>query len=251
VMASNGTTIADEEGEFDDWFELYNPADTAVDLSFWFATDDYSEPRKWMFPNGTIIDPYGYLILWADNDAEQGALHTSFKLDADGEEVAVFGPDFYSNTLCDSISWIDMPRDSSWGRYPNGSTTWQICLEATPGAANDWTFVVYDNSTLPGEFSFSAYPNPFNSAVRIAIDGASLESGAFVEIFDITGRRIDKIDIESKQGIYFKDDTQANGNERTSTEIVWRPEGSVPSGIYLVRASLGDESASKRIVYMK
>jgi hypothetical protein len=244
VMASNGTTISDEEGEFDDWFELYNPADTAVDLSFWFATDDITEPRKWTLPNGTIIAPDSYLLVWADNDAEQGPLHASFKLDADREEVALFGPDFYGNTLCDSVSWTDMPRDSSWGRYPNGSATWQICLEATPGAVNAWSFVVQENSTLPGELRLSAYPNPFNSSVRIEIENGGLRDGS-VEIFDITGKKIDGLIL----GEFCADDNKSGGSNRHS--VSWRPDETLSSGIYLVKVKSSENSEIIKITYLK
>ncbi len=259
VMASNSITIADEEGEFDDWFELYNPADTAVDLSFWFATDDITEPRKWMIPNGTVLAPDAYLLIWADNDAEQGPLHASFKLDADSEELGIFGPDFYGNTLCDSVSWINMPTDSSWGRYPNGSATWQICLEATPGAPNDWTFIVSENN-LPGEFTLFAYPNPFNSAVRISFDVSVAGSPVpiRIEIYDVAGRMLaDAEFVKGGVSRLAKDTSTGSVSVKSPLSredlggLIWRPDDSVPSGVYLVRARAGDNAVSKRIVYMK
>jgi hypothetical protein len=242
-------------GEFDDWLELYNPGDTVFDIFYWWITDDITEPCKWTFPYGTTVPADGYLLVWADSDPEQGDLHTSFKLDADSEELALFGSDFIGTDLCDSVSWTDMPTDSSWGRYPNGSATWQICIVATPEAENEWGSVLVSNDILPTEFSLSAYPNPFNSAVKIRIQGIK-DSGVQVEIFDINGRIVAEI--------------PANGSEsakplstNASGACRWQPDESVGSGVYLVRARFdpdgptarltdqGGTEIAKRVVYLK
>ena len=65
VMSSNGTTIADDEGDFEDWIELYNAGEEAVDLSGWGLSDSYANPFKWTFPEGSSIGLDGYLLVWA------------------------------------------------------------------------------------------------------------------------------------------------------------------------------------------
>ncbi|MCC5839831.1 MAG: CotH kinase family protein, partial [Opitutales bacterium] len=65
VMASNGTTIADEDGDFEDWIELYNYGTDPVDLSGWGLSDSYNNPFKWTFPGGTSIGAGEYLLVWA------------------------------------------------------------------------------------------------------------------------------------------------------------------------------------------
>ena len=39
-MALNGRTLADGPGEYDDWIELFNPGDQAIDLEGYFVSDD-------------------------------------------------------------------------------------------------------------------------------------------------------------------------------------------------------------------
>jgi hypothetical protein len=51
-MADNDTTIADANGEYDDWIEIYNAGSTAINLSGMYLTDDASDPTKWMIPVG-------------------------------------------------------------------------------------------------------------------------------------------------------------------------------------------------------
>ena len=65
VMASNGTTLADEDGDFEDWIELYNDGTEPVDLSGWGLSDSYSNPFKWTFPEDTVLGAGEYLLVWA------------------------------------------------------------------------------------------------------------------------------------------------------------------------------------------
>ena len=65
VMASNGVTIADEDGDFEDWIELSNPGEETVDLSGWGLSDDFDRPFQWTFPEGAAIEPGEYLLVWA------------------------------------------------------------------------------------------------------------------------------------------------------------------------------------------
>ena len=64
VMASNHSTIADEDGDFEDWIELYNYGDTPVNLYGYGLSDDYDNLMKWVFPDVTI-EPGEYLLVWA------------------------------------------------------------------------------------------------------------------------------------------------------------------------------------------
>jgi hypothetical protein len=47
VMASNATRIADEDGDYEDWIELYNYGSTPINLIGYGLSDDYVLPFKW------------------------------------------------------------------------------------------------------------------------------------------------------------------------------------------------------------
>jgi hypothetical protein len=99
----------------------------------------------------------------------------------------------------------------------------------------------------PEIISMSAYPNPFNSAVRIAIDFAGEGySDAQMEIFDLTGRKIESIDLVSK----LIDKSHSN-SLTDNIELVWMPEKTTVSGVYLLRAKIGEKTITKRVVYLK
>ncbi len=100
-------------------------------------------------------------------------------------------------------------------------------------------------SALPTDLSLSAYPNPFNSAVKIRVRGIE-GSRVRVEIFDINGKRVRGFKGSRVRGV-----TPNADNRAPITEFVWQPDKSIGSGIYLVRAKVGDETTIKRIVYLK
>jgi len=117
-MASNDATKADQDGDFDDWIEIYNKGTVAVDISGYQLSDDKSELGLFKFPNGTSIAPNSYLVVWADKDTDQEGYHADFKISASGETVYLSNS---TSSILDSIEFGDQNADESFGRYPNGT----------------------------------------------------------------------------------------------------------------------------------
>ena len=136
LMASNTKGLTDPQGDNDDWIELHNVSDYAVDLSGLYLSDSQNNPRKWQFPNGTQIAPGGYLIVWADEDdnAKPG-LHANFKLSKNGEIVLLVDTDQRGNQVLDVIKFKTQGEDVALGRVPNGTGDFRS-LEGTPGMQN-------------------------------------------------------------------------------------------------------------------
>ena len=65
-MSKNDITIQDEDGDFNDWIELYNTTNSAVSLLNYNLSDDNNNLSKWTFPEITIL-PYDYLLVFASN----------------------------------------------------------------------------------------------------------------------------------------------------------------------------------------
>lgn len=142
IMASNDGTIADPQGQFDDWIEIYNAGETAIDLAGMYLSDDLDEPMKWQIPSGdpttTTVASGGYLLIWIDNDAEDVGLHADFKLSADGEALGLFDTD--GVTPIDSVTYPVLPVDVSYGRNPDGLDDWRYFASPTPGTANEGAY---------------------------------------------------------------------------------------------------------------
>jgi len=138
-LASNDSCFADELGEFDDWIEIYNAGNIPADLGGYYITDDLGDLVMWQIPDTdpdlTTIMPGGFLILWADKEPDQGAIHVDIKLDADGEEIGLVDPD--GSTLLDSYIFGVQNTDVSEGRLPDGGETWQFFDVPTPGESNE------------------------------------------------------------------------------------------------------------------
>lgn len=65
-LASNGAILADEDGDYEDWIELYNPTAEPINLDGYTLTDEPDNPSKWTLPAVTI-QPKGFLLIWASN----------------------------------------------------------------------------------------------------------------------------------------------------------------------------------------
>src|SRR5690349_19843114 len=63
-LADNDGGFKDEDGEDQDWIEIYNPDTNPVDLTGWRLTDDPARLSKWVFPPRTLA-PGARLIVWA------------------------------------------------------------------------------------------------------------------------------------------------------------------------------------------
>jgi len=121
-MPNNTYTAADQDGEYNDWVELYNISNSTVNLQGYFLSDRRSEPTKFQFPNVSIA-AQDYLIIWVDKDSMQAGLHTNFKLSASSEQVYLFSPD---TNLIDYVHFFNMQADESIARTKDGNGPFEV-----------------------------------------------------------------------------------------------------------------------------
>jgi autotransporter-associated beta strand protein len=134
IMSSNSATAADEDGHYSDWVELYNRGDEAVDLAGWGFSDRDDNPFKWTI-GAAVIPPQGRLLIWASGKDRPGpdSLHAGFAISADGENLVLTRPD---GSTSDWIAALAIPRDISFGRFPDGAEDMGFFAAPTPLAAN-------------------------------------------------------------------------------------------------------------------
>jgi len=136
ILASNQNTLADPQGEYDDWIELRNLTDAEVDLTGHYLSDESGNMRKWPFPTGTKIPAHGYLVVWADEDGTATTgLHASFKLSASGEQIYLTDTDSNLNAVLDYVSFDKQTTDISYGRSAADPDAW-VFMTPTPGSPN-------------------------------------------------------------------------------------------------------------------
>ena len=117
VMPKNTSTAADQNGEYDDWIELFNLTSATIDLSGYYLSDTKKDVTKWKFPEKTSILSNGYLIIWADNDTLETGLHANFKLSASGEEAILSNR---QKTVIDKVTFPAQTLELTYSRIPNG-----------------------------------------------------------------------------------------------------------------------------------
>jgi CotH kinase protein/Lamin Tail Domain/Secretion system C-terminal sorting domain len=219
IMASNKTGTKDENGQFEDWIELYNKSDNIVDVSGYFLTDDIVKPKKWAIPIGTKIAGKGFLTLWADEDEKQGALHTNFKLSSGGEFVYLYTP---LEQLADSVTFGIQQNDVAFARNPNGTGKFKA-QSPTFGTDNEkaaistggtgtggTTTTVLSNEEVLPLYAIKIMPNPASQEIKIRLEGVNKPTK--IQIINTFGIEVYQSDYQEdmivslanfQSGIYF------------------------------------------------
>jgi hypothetical protein len=106
----------------DDWFELFNAASVAADLSGAHLSDDLAARTKFTLPPLSFIGSgtNAFVLFHADNNPEKGANHVNFKLSAKGDDIGLYAPD---GTEIDAVTFGPQAADVSAGRLPDGGVT--------------------------------------------------------------------------------------------------------------------------------
>lgn len=160
-MASNDSTssITDQAGDHDDWIELYNNTEDAIDLSDVYLSDKGDNLQKWQFPFGTSIETDGYLVIWADEDGDQPGLHANFKLSKSGESIYLSNAD---GSIIDSLNFGEQTTNVPEARVPNGTGNF-VQQPATLGTNNEGPSSVINLTNT----QLLVYPNPTSGFVHL------------------------------------------------------------------------------------
>jgi hypothetical protein len=166
-MARNSSTLLDGNNESSDWIEIHNPTDSAINLDGWFLTDNADSLNKWQFPNGLQVEPGEFLVVFASQKTFEeypynypyldsaGYYHTNFKLDQDGDYLALVAAD--GNTIAHEYapSFPVQLADISYGLAQHARTlvstgaaaSYHVPTSGDAGLGTDWTDVNFDDST--------------------------------------------------------------------------------------------------------
>jgi hypothetical protein len=192
-MASNKTAVQDQDGEYDDWIELYNNSSETIDLSGYFLSDKSDNLNKWALPEGTLIAGEDYLIVWADENGSEEGLHANFKIAKSGEQLYLLTPE---GLIADEVVFAEQETDMAYARVPNG--TGDFVIQAHSFAANNDSFSTAEN--LP-DSAWIIYPNPASEYIKF--DNVSQEQeSAFLKILDLQGNVILEQKVGKNDSIY-------------------------------------------------
>lgn len=124
-MASNDATLNDEDGDSEDWIELFNQSGSSQNLSGWYLTDDAANLTKWAMPDMTMTAGQLMVVFASSKDRNDPAneLHTNFKLSSGGEYLALVRPDGATVEYEFSPSYPQQVTDISYGLNQSTSTS--------------------------------------------------------------------------------------------------------------------------------
>lgn len=134
ILSSNSSVNVDEDGNYEDWVEIFNASTQSISLEN-YGLSDNENLFKWVFPN-KIIHPGEYVLVYCSDKNKTNPdfpLHSNFKISADGETITLTSP---SGSIEDQVPAIAIPSNVSYGRLPNGSSDFSFFNQPTPGREN-------------------------------------------------------------------------------------------------------------------
>lgn len=160
-LARNQAGLADEDGTTSDWIEIYNPGSAAIDLGGYHLTDSKSNPKRWTFPAGVMLQPGAYMVIFAsgkDRAVAGKPLHTSFSLSGGDRDARCLqrGGEYLALTSPDGVVlpplWSPFPaqsQDVSYGLIgPTPESSSVYFAQPTPGAPNNITSALAESVTF-------------------------------------------------------------------------------------------------------
>lgn len=116
-----------------DWIELYNAADHAVDISGYkiydIAGHNGTKPKK-VLPAGALLPAGGYYVVLTEDGTTDAS---NFGLSSAGEWVWL---ENQAGQVIDSVAFTAMTETQSYGRLPDGSAHWQLLAFRSKNTAN-------------------------------------------------------------------------------------------------------------------
>lgn len=131
-ILANNATVQDLNGNTPDWVELYNGSNNDVNLAGMSLTTDTTNPRRWKFPEGSVIRSHDFKVIYCDGNVSESAFNTGFGLNANGDAVYLY--DAATNRV-DGVVFGLQVQDLSIGRAQLATGAW-VLTKPTLGAAN-------------------------------------------------------------------------------------------------------------------
>ncbi len=171
VMANNSSYWNDLNGEYEPWFEIFNPNSSNVNLAGYSVT--LSNGSEWTFPSDvpfyTVILPGEFKIFWADGEVAQAGNHASFTLENVNTTLTLKGN---NGSTIDTYNYVATNANQSYGRQTDGSPNSIVFNSPTPGATN--SLIIIPSPTLY-----------INEVLSVNVADATDEAGQVEDWFEI------------------------------------------------------------------
>ena len=242
------------EADTEDWVEIYNRSDAAVDISGWVLKDS-NDDNQFVIPSSTILAVGAYLVIFKD-EVDFEAVHPNvsnkvgpfdFNFSNGGELIRLFND---SEALIDQVQYDD---EGEWPSAPDGTgptlelkdpdldnslvSSWTSSSGyGTPGELNSILTSNEPELTTPKVFALSQnYPNPFNPSTSISYSIAQ-PGMVKLEVFDLLGQKVADL---------------LNEVQTAGTHEIIFDASAIPSGIYIYRLTSNGQSTLRKMTLIK
>ncbi len=174
-VAANLNGLKDEDGEPQDWVELFNPGSNAVNLVGWGLSDNDQAPDRWLFP-GMTLAPGQYAVVFASGKDRKNStprLHTNFKLNPAGSYLGLCNAESPRQPVSEfRPHYPEQRTDYSYGRDAGG--LWRYFAVPSPGAKNGVSTI--QGLLPPVHFSTTHgfFNQPFKLLLSVNAPGAAI-----------------------------------------------------------------------------
>ena len=191
ICASSIISLKDEDGEYPDWIELHNTSSKAINLSNYALSDDPDSLVKWRFPQGAVIEPGGYYVVFASGKDRPGANggwpHASFKLRSDGETVILAD---IQGRMLDLVTYDLLEADTSWGRDEEGTAGFKRFTQPTPGLPNTRSGEVAMDTSLCLANASGLYITEVMTGNQSIVGPNVKNPYDYIEIYNMSGQAV-------------------------------------------------------------
>ena len=188
-MASNDFAVPGPQGDYPDWIEIYNAGEEDVMLGGYYMADDLADPDALYqipdtYPDSVTVPAGGFIVFYANKGEASSVLNLNFKLSGSGEQIGLWNPDM---SVIDSLSYGPQSADTSFGRYTDGSETWYVMPDYTPGEPNRYTSAIDENTMNVTQVQ--NFPNPFAYTTNIEFTLAKSDK-VVVTVYAVNGKKV-------------------------------------------------------------
>ena len=187
VTITNASTHADMNGDFFQWFEVYNGSLSDVDVTGYFVSNDAQDVFKTRIPRCNTemnISTLTFELFWTGADPKMGARYLDLTVASSDAFIGLYTA---NGTLVHSLKdfGADMNTEgNTYGLNNNDATRPSVTFErGTPAAsnANGWVLSVLNASAVN---ALTAYPNPVSNG------NINFNKTVSFDVFSITGQVI-------------------------------------------------------------
>lgn len=210
--------LAHSHNQAPDWIELYNTTAQPIDISGWFLSDSDTNLMQYTIPEGTIIEPFGYVVFYEDQH-----FRSAFALSENGETVYLTSgtggqPGGYQVVQSFGASLTGV----SFGRYlkSDGDVDFVAMSTPTPGGVNAYPQV---GPVVISEIQYN--PAPGNTGDE------------YIELVNISSGPVvlqDWVDTEISPGVLIQELVSWTFTE--GIDFTFPPNTEIPAGGILIVA---------------